>query len=239
MKTAVVIFPGSNCDQDVIHAVRDTVGSEVNAVWHREEQLPEGTGLVILPGGFSYGDYLRSGAMAARSPIMGAVKEHAGQGGLVLGICNGFQILTESSLLPGVLLPNKTLSFICRPCFLSVENTDTPFTGLFEKGQVVQFPIAHGDGLFFLPADELNDLENRGGAVFRYVSPGGVGGDEWNPNGSVNSIAGIVNPQGNILGLMPHPERASEAILGGEDGRLFWRSVASFLEKGGRRHGLL
>lgn len=238
MKTAVVIFPGSNCDQDVIHSVGDTLGSEVNAVWHREERLPEGTDLVILPGGFSYGDYLRSGAMAARSPVMGAVREHAGQGGLVLGICNGFQILTESRLLPGVLLPNKTLSFICRPCFLSVKNTKTPFTGLFKNGQVVQFPIAHGDGLFFLPADELNDLEKRGGAVFRYVSPRGDEGDEWNPNGSVNNIAGIVNPRGNILGLMPHPERASEAILGGEDGRLFWRSVAFFLEKGGRGHGL-
>jgi phosphoribosylformylglycinamidine synthase len=238
VRTSVVIFPGSNCDQDVIHSVRDTLGCEVNAVWHREERIPEGTDLVILPGGFSYGDYLRSGAIAARSPVMGAVREHAERGALVLGICNGFQILTESRLLPGVLLPNKTLSFICRSCFLSVENTETPFTCLFEKGQVVQFPIAHGDGLFFLPADELEDLENRGGTVFRYVSPRGDGGDEWNPNGSVNNIAGIVNPQGNVLGLMPHPERACEAILGGEDGRLFWRSVASFLEKGSRRHGL-
>jgi phosphoribosylformylglycinamidine synthase len=238
VKTAVIIFPGSNCDQDVIHSVRSTLGTEVNAVWHREDRLPEGTDLAILPGGFSYGDYLRSGAMAARSPIMGAVKEHGERGGLVLGICNGFQILTESRLLPGVLLPNKTLSFICRHCFLSVENTETPFTGLFKRGQIVQFPIAHGDGLFFLPADELDDLEKRGGTVFRYVSSAGDSGDEWNPNGSVNNIAGIVNSTGNILGLMPHPERAGEAILGGEDGRVFWQSIFSFLEKGGRHNGL-
>ena len=234
MKTSVVIFPGSNCDQDVIHAVRDTLGTTVVPVWHREKSLPEGTDLVILPGGFSFGDYLRSGAMAARSPIMEAVTEHGKRGGLLLGICNGFQVLTESRLLPGALLSNRTLSFICKPCFLRVENTDTPFTNLFGKRQVVQFPIAHGEGLYTLPDDELKALEDRNGVVFRYSTPSGGTGDEANPNGAVNNIAGIISPSGNILGLMPHPERASEAILGGDDGRIFWRSILRWFEKGGR-----
>lgn len=234
MKTAVVIFPGSNCDHDVIHAIRNTIGTEVFPVWHREQKLPAGTDLVILPGGFSYGDYLRSGAMAARSPIMKAISGHGKKGGLLLGICNGFQILTESRLLPGALLPNKTLSFICRPCFLKVENTSTPFTNLFSKGQIVQFPIAHGDGRYSLPSNELKALEDRGGVVFRYAGGKGEKGDEINPNGSVNDIAGIINPEGNILALMPHPERASEAILGGQDGRIFWQSILLALDKGGR-----
>ncbi len=234
MKTAVVIFPGSNCDRDVICAVRETLGTEVLPLWHRETALPPGTDLVILPGGFSFGDYLRSGAMAARSPIMGAVAAHGKKGGLLLGICNGFQVLTESRLLPGALLPNDSLAFRCSPCSLRVERADTPFTNRFTAGQVVQFPIAHGDGRYFLFPDELKALEDRSGVVFRYSAFSGEISGEANPNGSVNSIAGIVSEEGNILGLMPHPERASESILGGEDGRLFWQSILSSFEKGGR-----
>lgn len=234
MNTAVIVFPGSNCDHDVMHAVAGSLGTKVRAVWHRETTLPEDTDFVILPGGFSFGDYLRCGAMAARSPIMKAVAEHGRCGGLLLGICNGFQILTESRLLPGALLPNRTLNFVCRPCFLRVESVSTPFTSLFSKGQVVQFPIAHGDGLYTLPEEELKALEDRAGVVFRYSDPDGLTGDDANPNGSANNIAGIVNERGNILGLMPHPERASEALTGGEDGRLFWRSILESFTKGGR-----
>jgi len=234
VNTAVVVFPGSNCDQDVMHAVAETLGTKVRAVWHRETALPADTDLVILPGGFSFGDYLRCGAMAARSPIMKAVAAHGKRGGLLLGICNGFQILTESELLPGALLPNRTLDFICRPCFLRVENVSNPFTANFSKGQCVQFPIAHGDGLYTLPESELKTLEERGGVVFRYCSPDGQAEDESNPNGSANNIAGIVNEGGNILGLMPHPERASDPLLGGADGRVFWRSLFDAYRKGGR-----
>ena len=193
MKTAVIIFPGSNCDQDVLYAVRNTLGTEDRAVWHGEREIPDGTDLVILPGGFSYGDYLRCGAMAARSPVMQAVIDHGRRGGLLLGICNGFQVLTETRLLPGALLTNRIPAFICRPCLLRVESTATPFTSMYAEGQVVQFPIAHADGRYTLPDD--------------------------------------VNEGGNILGLMPHPERASEAILGGVDGCAFWRSIFSTLQE--------
>ena len=238
MKTAVVIFPGSNCDRDVICAVRETLGTEVVPLWHRETALPAATDLVILPGGFSFGDYLRSGAMAARSPVMEAVIGHGKKGGLLLGICNGFQVLTESRLLPGALLPNDTLAFRCSPCHLRVERADTPFTNHFTRGQVVQFPIAHGDGRYFLFPDELKALEDRSGVVFRYSTLSGAISEEANPNGSVNNIAGIMSESGNILGLMPHPERASESILGGEDGRIFWQSILSSFEKGGKSNGL-
>ena len=233
MKTAVVILPGSNCDRDVIHAVHDITGEQVLAVWHKEDSLPADTDLVILPGGFSYGDYLRCGAMAATSPIMKAVKAHAASGNLLLGICNGFQVLTESRLLPGSLLANRTLTFICRKCYIRVERTDTPFTSLYSKGQVVQFPIAHHEGLYFLPEKELEQLEERGQVVFRYSSPEGEVDLGSNPNGALNNIAGITNQQGNILGLIPQPERASEEILGGSDGAWMWRSIRNWLEKEG------
>ncbi len=231
MKTAVIIFPGSNCDQDVLYAVRNTLGTEVRAVWHGEREIPDGTDLVILPGGFSYGDYLRCGAMAARSPVMQAVIDHGRRGGLLLGICNGFQVLTETRLLPGALLTNRIPAFICRPCLLRVESTATPFTSMYAEGQVVQFPIAHADGRYTLPDDELKALEDRGGVVFRYCDGAGNVTEESNPNGAMNGIAGIVNEGGNILGLMPHPERASEAILGGVDGCAFWRSIFSTLQE--------
>lgn len=230
MKAAVVIFPGSNCDRDVIHALDAVAGIPTQPVWHKETDLPAGTDLVVLPGGFSYGDYLRCGAMAARSPVIAAVLEHARMGGLVLGICNGFQVLTETGLLPGALLANLSLEFICSPCLLRVERTDTPFTSAFEKGQVVQFPIAHHEGLFFLPEKDLDDLEAQGQVVFRYATADGSAGQSYSPNGALNGIAGIVNRRGNVLGLMPHPERASEQVLGCADGLLVWKSIKTWLE---------
>ncbi|MBN1332531.1 MAG: phosphoribosylformylglycinamidine synthase subunit PurQ [Synergistales bacterium] len=233
MKTTVVIFPGSNCDRDVIHAVQEITGEPVEPVWHKEDTLPSDTDLVILPGGFSYGDYLRCGAMASTSPIMKAVRDHASSGKLLLGICNGFQVLTESRLLPGSLLSNKTLTFICKRCYIRVERKDTPFTSLYNEGQVLQFPIAHHEGLYFLPPGELGELEDNGQVVFRYCSPDGKVSSDFNPNGALNNIAGVTNREGNILGLMPHPERASEGILGGTDGALMWRSVKKWLERGG------
>lgn len=230
MKTSVVAFPGSNCDDDVVFAIRNALDVPVTKIWHTDGDLPEGTDLVVLPGGFSYGDYLRSGAMAARSPIMAKVREHAERGGLVVGICNGFQVLTESGLLPGVLMTNREPGFICRKCTVRVERTDTPFTGLFRKGQVVQFPIAHNEGLFYLRDDELKALEDAGNVVFRYCSETGEVAEEFSPNGALNNIAGIVSSGGNVLGLMPHPERASEVLLGGDDGVLFWRSIQSWVD---------
>lgn len=230
MKAAVVIFPGSNCDRDVLHALEAVSCIPTQAVWHKETSLPQDTGLVVLPGGFSYGDYLRCGAMAARSPIVPAVREHASRGGLVLGICNGFQVLTETGLLPGALLANISLEFICSNCLLKVERTDTPFTSAFKKGQIVQFPIAHHEGLFFLPENELEELEANGQVVFRYASADGSAGQQYSPNGALNGIAGIVNKGGNVLGLMPHPERASERILGSSDGLGIWNSIKEWLE---------
>lgn len=231
MITSVIIFPGSNCDRDVIHAISENTGTKVESVWHKERLLPEGTGLVVLPGGFSYGDYLRCGALSARSPIIDAVKEHALNEGLVLGICNGFQVLLETGLLPGAVLTNRTLTFICKKCNLRVERNDTPFTTGYKKEQVVQFPIAHNDGLYFLPPEKLENLEKNGQVVFRYCSESGKTGQEFNPNGALNNIAGITSRSGNVLGLMPHPERASEEILGGKDGVIMWRSIQRWIER--------
>ena len=215
--------------------LQKTLKSPVDMVWHEERAFKEKPDLVILPGGFSYGDYLRSGAMAARSPIIEAVRAHAAAGGLLLGICNGFQVLTETKLLPGALLPNTSLTFICRRCHIRVEQTDNPFTAGFKTGDVVQFPIAHHEGLYFLPPDELMELEQNRQVVFRYADPStGKSGAEYAPNGALNGIAGICNRQGNILGLMPHPERATVAHLnGGTDGVMFWNSIAkTFAERG-------
>jgi phosphoribosylformylglycinamidine synthase len=231
MRTAVVVFPGSNCDRDVERAILDVGLGPVDMVWHDEDSFGrhDGPDLVVLPGGFSYGDYLRSGALAAKSRIMGAVRAHADAGGLVLGICNGFQILTEARLLPGALLPNTNLRFICAPCYIRVERNDTPFTKSFKEGQVVQFPIAHHEGLFFLPHDELAALEARGQVVFRYSARGNSGdaGEQYSPNGSLNGVAGVINSRGNVLGLMPHPERATlKHLIRGTDGRVLWQSLA-------------
>ncbi|OUO92651.1 phosphoribosylformylglycinamidine synthase subunit PurQ [Cloacibacillus sp. An23] len=228
MKTAVVVFPGSNCDRDVQRAVSETLKTSVEMVWHEETKFASEPDLVILPGGFSYGDYLRSGAMAARSPIIAAVKEHAAAGKLLLGICNGFQVLTETKLLPGALLTNTTTTFICKRSYIRVEQTDNFFTYGLKKGEVVQYPIAHHEGLYFLPPAELEELEKAGRVVFRYADPNtGEAGAQYAPNGSLNGIAGICNEKGNILGLMPHPERATVSHLnGGTDGAAFWLSIA-------------
>lgn len=227
MRSAVVVFPGSNCDRDVARAIADTQLGEVDMVWHDSDGFPEEPDLVILPGGFSYGDYLRSGALAAKSRIMRSVRAHADRGGLVLGICNGFQILTEARMLPGALLPNKDLRFICREAHLRVERTDTSFTRAFHEEQIVQFPIAHHEGLYFLPDDELEELERSGRVVFRYADPkSGEAGESCAPNGSRHGIAGVISEGGNVLGLMPHPERATlKKLIRGTDGRRFWQSI--------------
>ena len=217
MKTAVIQFPGSNCDGDALHAARLLLDDGAQFVWHTEAGLPQGTELVFLPGGFSYGDHLRSGAIAARSPIMQAVKAHAERGGFLLGVCNGFQVLPESGLLPGALSRNRDLHFMCRPVHLRVENASTAFTGAYTKGQVIEVPIAHGEGNYYADPETIARLEGNGQVVFRYTD---------NPNGSLNDIAGIVNERGNVLGMMPHPERAVEALLGSEDGRGLFSSLA-------------
>jgi phosphoribosylformylglycinamidine synthase len=217
MRVGVVVFPGSNCDRDALHAA-ELAGADAIPLWHEEPDL-HGSDLVILPGGFAYGDYLRAGVIARFSPVMGAVREHAASGGLVLGICNGFQVLAEARLLPGVLLRNASLRFEHRWVRLSVERRDTPFTREVPGGVTLRMPIAHGEGCYFLPADDLDALEARGGVVFRYAAP------EGNPNGSARDIAGVIDERGTVCGLMPHPERAVEALLGSDDGMLLFRSL--------------
>ncbi len=212
-----MVFPGSNCDRDALYAVR-LAGMEAELLWHEDPDL-RGSDLVILPGGFAYGDYLRAGALARFSPVMGALGDHAARGGLVLGICNGFQVLAEAGLVPGALLRNASLRFEHRWVRLSVARHDTPFTRAVPDGAELRLPIAHGDGCYFLPESELDALEARGGVLFRYADP------EGNPNGSARDIAGVLNEQGNVCGLMPHPERASEALLGSDDGMLLFRSL--------------
>jgi len=219
MKAAVIVFPGINRERDMARALRLVCGREPAMVWHADTALPAGTDLVVVPGGFSYGDYLRCGAIAARAPIMGAVRAFAARGGLVLGVCNGFQILCEAGLLPGVLMRNAGLKFICREVFLRVERSDTPFTRGYNAGQVIRVPIAHGEGNFVAAADTIARIEAEGRVLFRYVSPAGTLAGEWNVNGSTNAIAGIANERGNVLGMMPHPENHVEAAMGEVDGR--------------------
>jgi len=217
VKSGIVVFPGSNCDHDVYHVLKHVLGQEVVFLWHQEETV-KGCDLVVLPGGFAYGDYLRAGALAALSPVMAAVKKHAEAGGLVLGICNGFQVLLEAGLLPGAMRRNKDLRFLCRDVYLKVERSDLPFTRRFKPGQVVRMPIAHGEGNYEDGPAALDQLEAAGQVVFRYVAPDGTRSEEWNPNGSARAIAGIVNARGNVLGMMPHPERCAEMVLGNADG---------------------
>jgi phosphoribosylformylglycinamidine synthase len=234
MKFGVVVFPGSNCDHDAFCAVQDALGEEVAFLWHESRDL-QGSDVVILPGGFSYGDYLRTGAIARFAPIIGAVREFAERGGLVLGICNGFQILLEARLLPGAMLRNRDLKFICRPVHLRVENTDTPFTNACRPGQVLEIPIAHMEGNYFADADTLDEIERSRRVVFRYATPGGEITDAANPNGSLRNIAGIMNREGNVLGMMPHPERASDVLLGSRDGLLVFQSLVQFGVQSARR----
>jgi len=226
MKFAIVVFPGSNCDHDAYHAAKHVLGQDAEFVWHKEKTL-HGADVVILPGGFSHGDYLRTGAIARFSPVMDAVRAFAEPGGPVLGICNGFQILLEAGLLPGAMLRNAGLKFRCEQVHLRVERTDTPFTELCTVGQVLQVPIAHGEGNYFADPDAVAALEANHQVVFRYATAAGEVTDDANPNGSVNNIAGICSERRNILGLMPHPERACESVLGSKDGLVMFESVVS------------
>ena len=224
MKFGIVTFPGSNCDHDTMHAVVDSLGEEAQYLWHKDHDLA-GSDVIILPGGFSYGDYLRAGAIARFSPIMNEVIAHAKRGGPVLGICNGFQIACEAGLLPGVLLRNESLKFVSEPVRLRVENAETLFTNRYERGQILTMPVAHGDGRYTADADALKRLEGDGRVVLRYVQGTGDADRYWSPNGAMNGIAGIVSDAGNVMGLMPHPERAVDAVLGSTDGLGIFESM--------------
>lgn len=230
MNAAVVLFPGSNREGDVASAIKRITGKSAKIVWHADEDLPSGTDLVVLPGGFSYGDYLRCGAIAARAPIMTAVREHAERGGLVLGICNGFQILCEAQLLPGVLQRNAQLRFMCREVFLRVEHSDTPYTRRYNAGDVLRIPVAHGEGNYTADKETIERLEGDGRVLFRYVSPEGKLDAKWNHNGSTNAIAGVLSEKRNVLGLMPHPENHVDPLIGPTDGRGLFESIKTVLE---------
>jgi phosphoribosylformylglycinamidine synthase I len=231
VKFAVVVFPGSNCDQDAYHAATAVLGQSAELVWHKDTDL-KGADVVILPGGFAHGDYLRTGAMARFSPIMREVRSFAERGGPVLGICNGFQILLEAGLLPGAMLRNRGLKYRCEHVHVRVEQTDTPFTSAAHQGQVLRIPIGHGEGNYYAPPDVLNAIEADRQVILRYTSPDGRLDDEANPNGSVNAIAGLCNEGRNVVGMMPHPERACEALLGGSDGLVILASVVGALASG-------
>ncbi|MDK2817405.1 MAG: phosphoribosylformylglycinamidine synthase subunit PurQ / glutaminase [Moorella sp. (in: firmicutes)] len=233
MKFGVIVFPGSNCDQDVYHALGSVLGQPVDYLWHGDTEIA-GYDCLVLPGGFSYGDYLRAGAIARFAPIMPAVIDFARSGGLVLGICNGFQILLEAGLLPGAMRRNDCLQFRCQWTYLRVENNATPFTNRFQEGQVIRIPIAHGEGNYYADAATLAELEANRQIIFRYCNQDGEVTPAANPNGSVGNIAGIVNREGNILGMMPHPERCAESLLGGTDGRELFASIVDWWQRGER-----
>jgi phosphoribosylformylglycinamidine synthase I len=226
MKFAIVILPGSNCDHDAMHVTRTILGADAEFLWHKETDL-KGADCVIIPGGFAYGDYLRAGALAKFAPIMEPIRRHAAAGGSVFGICNGFQVLTEVGLLPGALMRNEHLRFVSRDVHLRTEETTTPFTSELASGQVLRMPIAHGEGNYFADDETLDSLERNGQVIFRYCEPSGRVTREANPNGSARNIAGICNRERNVLGMMPHPERCSEAILGNADGLGVFRSIAT------------
>jgi phosphoribosylformylglycinamidine synthase len=230
MNSAVIVFPGSNREGDVARAIELTSGRKPQFVWHADRELPARTDLVVLPGGFSYGDYLRCGAIAARAPVMDSVRAHARKGGLVLGICNGFQILCESGLLPGVLMRNSRLKFICHDVHLRIERSDTPFTRRYNAGDVIRVPVAHGEGNYIADAETIARLEGDGRVLFRYAAPDGTLDPNANHNGAMNAIAGILSEKLNVLGLMPHPENHVEAVVGPTDGRRFFESIAETLK---------
>jgi phosphoribosylformylglycinamidine synthase subunit PurQ / glutaminase len=229
MKFSVVVFPGSNSDYDAFYAASHVIGEQAELIWHKDTDL-KGADVVILPGGFAHGDYLRTGAIARFSPIMAAVKSFADRGGPVLGICNGFQVLLEAGLLPGAMVRNDSVKFVSKLVTVRVEHTDTPFTAACTSQQVLNLPIAHGEGNYYAPPDVLDELEQHRQVVFRYTDPLGAVSPEHNPNGSLNSIAGICNRRRNVVGLMPHPERASELALGSADGRVVLASAVKALE---------
>ncbi len=225
-KFGVVVFPGSNCDHDAYYALKKILGYEVNFLWHKDTDL-KNSDVIILPGGFSYGDYLRTGSIARFSPIMNSVINFADKGGYVIGICNGFQILLEAELLPGVMLKNKSLQFVCKDIYLSIGNSDTVFTKGIDAEKVLKVPIAHGEGNYFADEKTLKTLIDNEQIVFKYSSQNGTVEDESNPNGSVNGIAGIINKKGNVLGMMPHPERACDPLLGKTDGSLIFNAIVN------------
>ncbi|MCP5381899.1 MAG: phosphoribosylformylglycinamidine synthase subunit PurQ [Kordiimonadaceae bacterium] len=228
MKSAVVTFPASNCDRDMFDALEKITGKRPHQIWHQDTEIPD-VDLIALPGGFSFGDYLRCGAMAARSPAIKGIMAHAERGGNVIGICNGFQVLTEMGLLPGALMRNRSLKFVCKTVQLKVENSDTNFTNAYKSGQVIDIPVAHHDGNYFADQNTLSELEGEGRIAFRYVDKSGSATEAANPNGSQHNIAGIINKRGNILGMMPHPERLIEDAQGGRDGRGFFESIINRL----------
>jgi phosphoribosylformylglycinamidine synthase subunit PurQ / glutaminase len=228
MKFGVVVFPGSNCDHDAFHAIGHVLQKPVEFIWHQSEEL-HNCDAIILPGGFSYGDYLRTGAIARFSPVMKSVEKFANSGGLVLGICNGLQILLEAGLLPGAMMRNSGLRFICKHVHIRVEETNSPFTCAAQKGQILRIPIAHSDGNYTCDEAKLNELEKNHQVLFRYTTPGGKDDDAGNPNGSIANIAGICNPARNVAGLMPHPERAVEEMLDSNDGLVIFRSMIEAL----------
>jgi len=229
MKFGVVVFPGSNCDRDCFYIIKNVLKQPVEYIWHKETALND-IDCVILPGGFSYGDYLRTGAIAKFSPVMAAVIDFAKRGGIVIGICNGFQILLESGLLPGAMLRNTDIHFICKYVYIKIENIKTPFTGLYARDQVLKIPIAHNEGNYYVDRVGLENLEKHKQIVFRYCSPAGEPDEKSNPNGALANIAGIINKEGNVLGMMPHPERSSESELGSGDGFLIFKSIVDWLK---------
>jgi phosphoribosylformylglycinamidine synthase I len=233
MKFAVVVFPGSNCDHDAYHAATHVLGQDAEYVWHKETDL-KGADVVILPGGFAHGDYLRTGAMARFSPVMQSVRGFAADGGPVIGICNGFQILLEAGLLPGAMLHNRSLKYQCEHIHVRIEQIDTPFTCGGRVGQVLRIPIGHGEGNYFAPPEMLKQIEANRQVILRYTDPHGRLDDEWNPNGSIEGIAGLCNEARNVVGMMPHPERACEALLGGVDGLVILESVVKWVTAGSR-----
>ncbi len=228
MKSAVLMFPASNCDRDMVVALTKITGTKPEIIWHNDSTIPD-VDLIALPGGFSFGDYLRAGAMAARSPAVKAVIEHANRGGKLIGICNGFQVLTETGLLPGALMRNASLKFICKDALLKVENNQTSFTNAYAKDQLITVPAAHHDGNYFADEKVLGQLEDNDQVIFRYVDDQGRATDTANLNGSRHNIAGIMNRQGNVLGMMPHPERHIEDVQGGTDGLAFFESIINSL----------
>ena len=230
MKFGIVMLPGSNCDHDALHVTRDVLGADAELLWHKDTTL-KGADCVIIPGGFAYGDYLRAGALAKFAPIMEPIRRHAAAGGLVFGICNGFQVLTEAGLLPGALMRNQHLRFLSREVILRTEETDTPFTNALVPGQRLRIPIAHGEGNYFADESTLDELERNRQVIFRYCDDEGRLTAESNPNGSARSIAGICNRERNVLGMMPHPERCSEALLGNVDGLGIFQSIAAAMAK--------
>jgi phosphoribosylformylglycinamidine synthase subunit PurQ / glutaminase len=227
MKYGIVVFPGSNCDHDAWYATKENAKSDAKFLWHKDTEIPSDIDCIILPGGFSYGDYLRCGAISRFSPIMKEVINWANRGGKVIGICNGFQILTESGLLPGTLQRNQNLDFLCKDVNLKVLNNSTPFTSQLNEGDVITVPIAHGEGNYFAEADTIKELEDNNRIVFKYCEKDGEIDLSANPNGSINNIAGIINEQGNVLGMMPHPERYSDPMLGCDDGLAIFESIAN------------